>query len=470
MASQLFQYWTYKGKPFSLVSTSQDWQETAMNQRQPMTLSAAQPLSVAPSTARIVAAAFVGTALEWYDFFLFGTTAAIVFAPLFFPNQDSTLSVIGAFLGFGVGFVARPVGAVVFGHIGDRYGRRGALVATISLMGSATALIGLLPPYASAGIVAPILLTLLRAAQGVAAGGEWGGATLLAIEHAPRRRRNLYASIVQLGSPVGTLLSSGAVAIAASVPRAEFLAWTWRVPFIASILLVAVALWLRWNVEETPRFRELAERGTIRSMPVLELVRTVPGRVAIGVAAYLLNNAGFFILSTFMIDYTTRTLGLPSGVILQALTVAALVQMFVLLLAGRLADLVGAPAMVIGGYVVGLFAVFPVFMLVDTKSPLLIALAMSLGIGVASISYAVIGSLLSKLFPEQLRYSGLGLSANLSGLIAGFMPALATACQMLSRGSSWGPAMLLLMIAATSLVGAIFANKVIRHDAGKGNE
>jgi MFS family permease len=188
---------------------------------------------------KIVFAAYLGNALEWYDFFLFGTVAAIVFAPLFFPGDVPAISLIGAFLSFGAGFLARPLGAVVFGHIGDRYGRRVSLVATVMMMGLATTAIGLLPTYATAGIAAPIMLTLLRAMQGVAAGGEWGGATLLAIEYAPVRERGFYASVIQLGSPTGTLLSSGSVALVASLPGNAFLEWGWRLPFLVSIVLVA---------------------------------------------------------------------------------------------------------------------------------------------------------------------------------------------------------------------------------------
>ncbi|MDZ3992412.1 MFS transporter [Pseudomonas sp. Teo4] len=424
----------------------------------------AAPSNLDPAqTRKIVMAAYVGTALEWYDFFLFGTVAAIVFAPLFFPAEVSSLSVLGAFLSFGVGFAARPLGAMIFGHIGDRYGRRAALVITVMMMGIATTLIGALPTYASAGIVAPILLTLLRAVQGVAAGGEWGGATLLAIEYAPPRQRSLYASIVQLGSPTGTLLSSGAVALAASLPGDAFLEWAWRVPFLVSIVLVGVALWLRWKVEETPAFRQLANENRTEAMPVLEVFRQVPGRLVLGIASFLYCNAGFFLITAFMISYVTKTLGMPNKVILQALTLGALMQMVTLLFAGRLADRIGSGKTVVIGYLVTLVLAFPTFWLVDTREPLLICMAMVLGLGLATIPYAPIGTLLNGLFPEHLRYTGLGLSANFSGMIAGFMPALATWFLMLSDGKSWGPALLLAMIAFISLVGACIAMRITRN-------
>ncbi|WP_028921916.1 MFS transporter [Pseudonocardia acaciae] len=414
---------------------------------------------------RIAAAAYIGTALEWYDFFLFGTTAALVFAPLFFPGDDPVLSTLSAFLSFAVGFVARPVGAVIFGHIGDRYGRRVALVATIALMGGATALIGVLPGYASAGVIAPVLLTILRAVQGAATGGEWGGATLLAIEYAAPERRGFYAAIVQQGSPTGTLLSTGAVALVSLLPRSEFLSWGWRLPYLASIVLVAVALWLRWRVEETPTFRALAARQEVERAPVLELFRRAPGRLVIGIAAYLVNNAGFFIITTFMISYATRVRELPSSVILNALTVGALGQMVGLVVSGKLADRYGSPRTVILGSVFSVVFAYPLFVVVDSGSTWLILVGYALTFGLGTIAYGPVGHLLSQLFPPRLHYSGLALSANLSGVIAGFMPALATWMLTRSGNASWGPASLYALIAVISLVGSIVAARIVRSSA-----
>lgn len=411
-----------------------------------------------------MAAAFIGTALEWYDFFLFGTTAAIVFAPLFFPGSDPVASTVSAFLSFSVAFVARPIGAVIFGHVGDKYGRRGALVATVMMMGVASALMGLLPTYATAGIVAPILLTLLRAVQGVATGGEWGGATLMAVEYAPERRRALYAALVQLGSPVGTLLSTAAITLVTLLPKDAFMSWGWRLPYLASLILVGVALWMRWKIEETPVFRELEESEDTRKAPLLQLIKAAPGRLAIGVAAYLVGNAGFFILTTFMISYVTRVLGLAPSVILTAMTVGAVVQMVVTVLAGFAADRFGAARTAIAGYVVFIALGFPIFALVDTRDPGMITLAMVLAFGPCGITYAIIGALLERLFPANVKYSGMGLSANLSAVIAGFMPALATLFLTVSGNASWGPATLLVIVGLISLAGAIAAARIIRKD------
>jgi len=412
---------------------------------------------------KIATAAYIGTALEWYDFFLFGTTAALVFAPLFFPGDDPVLSTISAFLSFAVGFIARPVGAVVFGHVGDRYGRRVALVVTIGLMGVATTLIGALPTYAAAGIVAPILLTLLRAVQGVATGGEWGGATLLAIEYAAPRRRGFYASMVQIGSPTGTLLSTGAVALVTMLPQDQFLAWGWRLPYLASILLVSVALWMRWRIEETPAFRALAAASQTERAPVVEVFKA-PARLTLGICAYLFNNAGFYIITTFMISYATRVRELPTSVILNALTIGALGQILGLVVAGRIAVRLGAPRTVIIGYVFAVLLAFPLFLAVDGGNAALIAAAYALMLGLSTIAYGPIGELLSQVFSARLQYSGLALSANISGVIAGFMPALATWVSARSGGASWGPASLLLTIAVISLVASLVARRVIGAD------
>jgi len=433
------------------------------------------PGTAAPDTARpspkqdlkITAAAYVGTALEWYDFFLFGTTAALVFAPLFFPGNDPVLSTVSAFLAFAAGFVARPVGAVIFGHIGDRYGRRRALVATISLMGVATTAIGVLPTYASAGIAAPVLLTVLRAVQGIATGGEWGGATLLAIEYAAPERRGFYGSLVQIGSPTGTLLSTGAVMLVSVLPKEQFLAWGWRLPYLASIVLVLVALWLRWRIEETPTFRALAASHREEKAPVLELFKAVPGRLAVGVATYLFSTAGFFIITTFMISYATRVRELPQGLILNALTIGAVGQIVGLLISGWLANKIGSPNTVVLGSVFAVLVAFPIFLAVDSERAVLISLGYVATLGLATIAYGPIGAMFSQLFPARLRYSGLALAANLAGVIGGFMPALATGLLTRSGNASWGPATLLTIIALVSLAGSVAAARIIKADGRK---
>lgn len=417
--------------------------------------------------------AYVGTSLEWYDFFLFGTTSAIVFAPLFFGGDDPALATISSFLLFGVGFIARPVGALLAGHFGDRMGRRTILMITIVAMGVASALIGLLPTYETAGIVAPVLLGVLRFVQGMAAGGEWGGATLLAVENAPENKRGFYGAVVQLGSPTGTILSSGIVALVVALSGEQFLEGAWRIPYLISIVLVAVGVWIRLKVDETDDFKEAeAARAAApeekHSAPVVEILRTVPGRLLVGIGTYLFGNAGFFMLTTFMISYVTAELGLPPTVILTAITWGAVTQIVSMFIAGKVADKTSPSAVVIVGYVIAAVVAFPIFWLMDTRSTALITIAMILGLGLASIPYAPVGTVLTQLFPVKVRYSAIALSANLAGIVAGFMPALAATILAATGGGSTGPALLLFGLAAISLVSSIIARILIRRDAAQG--
>jgi len=433
------------------------------------------PVAAAPAydplkARRALIGSFVGTALEWYDFFLFGTTAAIVFAPLFFHAEDPAVRTIQALLTFGVGFIGRPLGALVFGHFGDRLGRKGILVITIILMGVSSALIGVLPTYATAGIVAPILLGILRFVQGMATGGEWGGATLMAVESAPPEKRGLYAAVVQVGSPAGTLLSSGIVAAVVALTGEQFLAWGWRIPYLFSILLVVVGVWLRLAVDETPDYKvaEAAAPDIHQEIPVVDIFRRIPGRLLVGICTYLFGNAGFFLLTTFMISYVTATLGLKPTVILAAISWGAVAEAIAVLVAGKLSDRITPPLMVVIGYAIAVVIALPIFWLVDTRNSALITVALVLGLGFGSIAYGVVGATLTQLFPIRLRYSSIALSANISGIVAGFMPALAVWVLTVTGNSSTGPATLLFVIAAISLVGSIVARRMIMADQREG--
>ncbi|MEV0703549.1 MFS transporter [Saccharopolyspora sp. NPDC050389] len=409
---------------------------------------------------RIAVAAFVGTALEWYDYFLFGTAAALVFNRLYFTTLDPTAALLAAFATFGVGFVARPVGAVIFGAVGDRIGRRPALIMTVTMIGIATGLIGLLPAYASIGIAAPIALAVLRLLQGFAVGGEWGGAVTMAVEHAPIDCRGRFAALPQIGSPVGTLLSSGAIALVLLLPAESFDSWGWRLPFLAAFPLLLVALWMRARMEESPVFLELAAREEqLPKVPALLVFRRSPMRLLAGVAASLLGVAGFYVMTTFMVGYGTTTLGLPREWLVNATLVAALFQIVALLICGRLTERFGAGRMsVIGGIVTAVVA-FPVFWLVDSGDPVLIAVAISIGTMAMDIVYAAAGTLLSELFPPEQRYSGVALSFNLAGAIGGFVPFIATALLGVSGNGSWIVALLLVAISLITAVGGLFGGR-----------
>lgn len=417
---------------------------------------------------RSVVGAYIGTALEWYDFFLFGTTAAIVFGPLFFPATDPTASQMGSFAALALGFIARPVGAMVFGHYGDKLGRKGALIVTVIMMGAATTLIGVLPTFQTAGVVAPVLLVIIRLVQGLAAGGEWGGATAMAVENAPVEKRGLYASIVQLGSPSGTLLSSGAVALVALLPKQAFMDWGWRLPFLVSIVLVLVAVWIRWYLPETYEFKALEAAGQTSKAPLLEVFTKNPAKLLIGVGAYLYSTAGFGIITTFMISYVTLVLKLPASVILNATIFGATAQGIVLIISGRIADRIGAAKTVAWGYIATLVLAFPIFWLVDTRDSGLIMLAMILAFGLGTIPYAPIGAMFRDYFPSKVLYSSMALSANIAGIIAGFTPLIATAVLAWSNNLSWGPATLLALIAAISVASSFVVLASVRRHGRQG--
>lgn len=406
------------------------------------------PVTVTEAEAKKVAfAAFVGTALEWYDYFLYGTAAALVFNRLYFVTNDPLVSTLAAFASFAVGFVARPFGAVIFGHLGDRIGRRKTLIVTVVMIGFATALIGFLPDFAAIGVAAPLLLTLLRLLQGIAVGGEWGGAVTLAVEHAPAGHRGRYAALPQIGSPIGTLLSSGAILLVSLLPDASFDAWGWRLPFLAAFPLLYVAVYLRRRVEESPMFERLLEEDELASTPVKDVVTGAFPQLLVGAGSAFLGVGGFYLATTFMISYGTGTLGIDNSVMLTSTLFAAVVEVGVLIAGGRLAERHGAgPVTVVGGLVTALLA-FPVFWLVDTTQTLVVIAGVTLAVACLSIPYAVSGYLLTNLFPAQLRYSGVALSANLAGVASGFVPMAATALLAAAGEKSWAPALLLIGIA-----------------------
>ncbi|MFE5672627.1 MFS transporter [Agromyces sp. NPDC056523] len=410
--------------------------------------------------SRIARAAFVGTALEWYDYFLFGTAAALVFNRLFFTELDATAATLAAFATFGVGFVARPIGALIFGYVGDRFGRRPALLTTIVMIGCATGLIGLLPDYVAIGVAAPIMLAVLRLVQGVAVGGEWGGAVTIAVEHAPIERRGRFAALVQIGSPVGTLLSSGAFALVLMLPPESFDAWGWRLPFLAAFPLLIVALYIRLKVEESPVFKHLVELEERARIPALAVFRHAWGRLLIAIAAALLGVGGFYVMTTFAVSYGTNTLGVDRAVMVNATLIAAVFQIPMTVLAGRFGERVGPGRMTLIGGLATAAAAFPLFWLIDTMNPVAITVAITLGIMLITLAYAVTGALLTELFPAKLRYSGVALGYNFAGAISGFLPLLATALLAASDNRSWSAALLLIGISLVTAVGGLVGERL----------
>lgn len=409
---------------------------------------------------RIAMAAFVGTALEWYDYYLFGTAAALVFNRLYFTALDSSTALLASFATFGVGFAARPIGAAVFGMIGDRYGRRPALLMTIVMIGVATGLIGILPDYGVWGLGAPIALVILRLVQGLAVGGEWGGATTIAIEHAPLEKRARYAALVQVGSPVATLISSAAFALVLLLPPETFDAWGWRIPFLLAFPFLGIALYIRMKVEESPIFKDIVASETRTKVPALEVFSKAGGRLFVAFLAALLGVGGFYMITTFVVSYGANTLGVDRGVMVRATLVAAAAQIVITLVMGRLAEKVGPGPVTVAGGLLTAVAAFPLFMMIDTRSPVMITLAITIGIVLIAVAYAVNGALLAELFPPHLRYSGVAMGYNLAGATSGFMPLVATAMLGLSNNSSWGAALILAIIAVLTAVGGWFGGRL----------
>jgi MFS family permease len=409
---------------------------------------------------KIARAAFVGTALEWYDYFLFGTAAALVFNRLFFTELDQTAALLASFATFGVGFAARPIGAILFGWIGDKVGRRPALLITIVMIGAATGLIGVLPDFGSVGLAAPIMLAILRLVQGLAVGGEWGGAVTMAVEHAPAEKRGRFAALVQIGSPVGTLLSSGAFAIVLLLPAETFDAWGWRIPFLLAFPLLLIALYIRVKVEESPIFKDLIAEEETSKVPALEVFRFAWKRLLVATLSAVLGVGGFYMITTFVVSYGSNTLGVDRQIMVNATLIAAVAQILVTIIAGRFSERIGPGIVTMWGGILTGLAAFPLFWLIDTKSPLAITLAITVGIMLVTIAYAVSGALLAELFPAKLRYSGVALGYNIAGATSGFLPLIATAMLTISNNASWGAAIILVAISLLTAIGGFFGERL----------
>ncbi len=410
---------------------------------------------------RASTAAFIGTMIEWYDFYIYATAAALVFGKLFFPSGTGFYGTLAAFGTFAVGFFARPLGGALFGHIGDRIGRKKSLVITLLMMGTVTVLIGLLPTYASIGVWAPVLLVLLRIVQGVAVGGEWGGAVLMAGEHSPdKSKRTFFASFAQLGSPAGLILSMLMFKLVTGLDDAAFLSWGWRVPFLFSAVLLLVGFVIRLSVNESPDFLEekqaQAKRAKPARAPLAQVLTGAPRLLALAVGANVLGIAGFYFTSTFMIAYTTQYVGLNRAVILDCLLVVSIMQFFITPLAAYIASRVGNLRFLGATALISVFTPYAMFNLVDLGS----LGAITLGIGVAVLFmgayYAVIAGFVSDSFPTAIRYTGISMAYQLSGAIfGGLTPMLGTVLAENFKGQWWPLALLFSAISLLSLVSVL---------------
>lgn len=375
--------------------------------------------AVARQPVRAAAAAFIGTTIEWYDFYIYATAAALVFGKVFFPNTDPFISTMASFGTFAAGFLARPLGGVIFGHLGDRVGRKNALMATLVIMGVATVGIGLLPSYAAAGLWAPALLLILRLAQGLAVGGEWGGAVLMAGEHASQHRRTFAASFAQLGSPAGLILSLMAFRLLTELDEQDFVSWGWRIPFLVSAVLLLVGYFIRVGVNESPDFAQVLQRQERAEVPAKEVLRTAWRTVLLCMGVCTVAIGGIYFTNTFMLSYTTQTLGLSRALILDCLFVVAIIQFLVQPVAAWLADALGPVRVLITAAFCSVLAPYPMFMLVTQGSAVSIVAGISIVLVFMAAIYSAMAGYISSAFATHVRYSGISLSYQLCGALAG---------------------------------------------------
>ncbi len=391
---------------------------------------------------RVIMASLIGATIEWYDFFLYGVVAGIVFNKLFFPNADPLISIMLAYGTFAVGFLTRPLGGVIFGHFGDKLGRKTMLVMTLMIMGVATVLIGLLPTYQQIGIWAPLLLLFLRVCQGIGLGGEWGGAVLMAFEYAPKEKRGLYASIPQIGLAIGLCLAAGVVALlSSSLTNAQFLSWGWRVAFVFSIVLVSIGMYIRLNVMETPEFSKVKKSGELVKLPIMDVLTKYPGNVLAGMGARYIDGVFFNIFGVFSIAYLTQTLKIARTDALLAVMVAAMVMVVTIPFFGYLSDKVGRTRIYFWGSLLTGLSAFAGFWLMNHSGGdirlVWLAIILPFGILYASI-YGPEAALFSELFDAKVRYSGVSFVYQFSGIFAsGITPIIATYLLKEGNGEPW---------------------------------
>ena len=404
---------------------------------------------------RVLLASLVGTAVEFYDFYIYATAAALVFGPLFFPATSPSAQLMLAYASFGIAFVARPVGAALFGHFGDRVGRKSTLVASLLLMGGATVLIGFLPTYASAGWAAPLLLCLLRFSQGLGLGGEWGGAALLAVENAPAGYRARFGMFPQLGAPVGFIAANGLFLILSSTfSDADFLAWGWRIPFVLSAVLVGLGLWVRTKLADTPAFAALSHEAPQAAIPLVELFRTSLRQTLAGTCAVIVCFAIYYLTTAFALGYGTKTLGFASRDFLSVQLIAILFMAAGIVMSGYAADKWSSRAVLMGGSVgailVGI-AMGPAF---HSGSLATIGLFLSFGLLTMGFVYGPLAELLPQLFTPEVRYTGASIAFNVGGIIGGgFAPGVAQA--LVDRGGVLYVGAYIAAAAVLTLVGLL---------------
>ena len=404
---------------------------------------------------KVVISALVGASLEWYDFFLYGVVAGIVFNHLYFPSDDITVSTMLAYGTFAVGFITRPLGGVVFGHFGDKLGRKSMLVITLMIMGIATFLIGLIPTYDQIGIAAPLLLLLMRVMQGIGLGGEWGGAVLMAYEYAPKEKRGFYASLPQIGLAIGLCMASGVVGLLSwALTEAQFMAWGWRIAFLLSGVMVAVGMYIRLSVQETPEFAAVKKNNAEAAIPFFDMMRRYPGNVLKGMGARYIDGVFFNIFGVFSINYLTNTVKITRTDALLGVMISALVMIVTIPFFGRLSDRIGRTKVFMWGSIITALSSFPAFWLMTHSEGnvtlVWISIVIPLGILYAAV-YGPEAALFCDLFDAKVRYTGISFVYQFSGIFAsGITPIIATALLKTGGGQPWHIALYVVFAGAVS--------------------
>lgn len=404
---------------------------------------------------RVWIASLVGSSVEWFDYFLYGTVAALVFNQVFFVAEDPTVGLLLSYASLALAFLIRPLGGIIFSHIGDRVGRKKTLVMTITIMGGATVLMGLLPTYQAIGVAAPIILITLRLIQGIGIGGEWGGSVLLAVEYAPKEKRGLFGAFPQMGVTIGMFLGSGALTLITSlVSQESFVSWGWRIPFIASAVLVLFGLWIRKGIDETPSFKKVQESGEIPKLPIIDIFKYHWKEVLLAIGGKVVETAPFYIFATFIVSYGTSNLGFTSTQVLISVMIATIITTILMPFMGMLSDKVGRKKVYVFGAVGMVLYAFPYFWLLEQRTfiTLLIATIIGLGIIWAPIT-AVLGTMFSEIFDAKVRYTGVSLGYQIGAAVAGgTAPLIATALLVKFNNSYVPVALYIILTAAISLV------------------